>query len=247
MSGNSGSQVKSAFTKTESTMPATVSVLRKSHLSDLVPKVQAALDDALLTHDIGSGGFYDLQGMSGVRYRFFINRLVRSLGNPRYLEVGSWQGSTLCSAIAGNRLTAVAIDNWSEFGGPKAIFQKNVEKFTNPAAKVHFIESDFRKVPYSKFDLKFNIYLFDGPHEAQDQFDGLALALVTLEDEFVFIVDDWNWARVRAGTFAAIRKCNLGVSFAAEVRSTVDNTQPEVNGRDSDWHNGYFIAVLTKP
>ena len=228
-------------------MNATVSVLRKNHVSDLMPKVQAALDDALLTVDVGSGGIYDLEGMSGKRYRYFINRLVKMLGNPRYLEVGSWRGSTLCSAISGNTLTAVAIDNWSEFGGPKDAFQANVQAFTGPNAKVYFIESDFRKVAFSKFEQKFNIYLFDGPHEAQDQFDGLALALQTLEDEFVFIVDDWNWARVRAGTFAAIRRCNLGVTFAAEVRSTVDNTQPLVNGKDSDWHNGYFIAVLTKP
>ncbi len=228
-------------------MNATVTVLRKNHVSDLMPKVQAALDDAVLTADVGSGGIYDLEGMSGKRYRYFINRLVRMLGNPRYLEVGSWLGSTLCSAIHNNTLTAVAIDNWSEFGGPKAAFEANVKTFATSAAKVYFIESDFRKVAFSKFDQKFNIYLFDGPHEAQDQFDGLALALPTLEDEFVFIVDDWNWARVRAGTFAAIRKCNLGVTFVAEVRSSMDNTQPLVNGKDSDWHNGYFIAVLTKP
>jgi hypothetical protein len=226
---------------------ASISVLRKNNISDLTPKVQAALDDAVLTPDVGTGGVYDIEGMSGKRYRYFINRLVRGLSNPRYLEVGSWRGSTLCSAIHGNTLTAVAIDNWSQFGGPKDEFEKNVQTFTNPSAKVFFVESDFRKVDFTKFDEKFNVYLFDGPHEAQDQFDGLAMALPTLEDEFVFIVDDWNWERVRTGTFAAIRKCNLGVTFVAEIRSTLDNTQPVINGKASDWHNGYFIAVLTKP
>jgi len=225
---------------------ASVSVVRKNSISDLAQKVQAALDDAVLTADVGSGGIYDIEGMSGRRYRYFINRLVRMLGNPRYLEVGSWQGSTLCSAIHNNMATAVAIDNWSEFGGPRSVFEQNVQTFVGPHNRVYFIESDFRQVPYSQFEFKFNIYLFDGPHEAQDQFDGLALALPTLEDEFVFIVDDWNWARVRAGTFSALRKLGLGIAFVAEVRSTLNNTQPLVVGKASDWHNGYFIAVLTK-
>ncbi len=228
-------------------MNATVTLMYKNHMSDLAPKVQAALDLAVLTPEIPGGGFYDIEGMSGKRYRYFINNLVRSVGNPRYLEVGSWRGSTLCSAIHGNTLTAVAIDNWSEFGGPKNAFQRNVETFASPQSKVFFIESDFRKVDFKQFDQKFNIYLFDGPHEAQDQFDGLARALAALEDEFVFIVDDWNWERVRAGTFSAIRKCNLGVTFASEIRTTMDNTHPVVGGKESDWHNGYFIAVLTKP
>ena len=94
---------------------------------------------------------------------------------------------------------------------------------------------------------KFNIYLFDGPHEERDQYDGLALAVPCLEKQFVFIVDDWNWERVRSGTFAAIQKCNLSVLFSAEIRTTLNNSHPAVAGKDSDWHNGYYIAVLEKP
>ena len=54
-----------------------------------------------------------MEGMSGRRYRRFINFLVAAVPQPRYLEVGSWMGSTLCAAIHGNRLRAFAIDNWS--------------------------------------------------------------------------------------------------------------------------------------
>jgi hypothetical protein len=184
--------------------------------------------------------------MSGKRYRFFINTLVRAVENPRYLEIGSWAGSTLCAAIAGNALKAVAIDNWSEFDGPKATFVRNVRGFVTPQSRAIFLESDFRKVDYNDMGDGFNIYLFDGPHQQQDHYDALALVLPCLDDEFIYIVDDWNWLPVRAGTFAAIDECHLLILYSAEIRTTLDNSQPEFVGNHSDWHNGYFIAVLAK-
>ena len=223
-------------------------VMRKNDASGLVAQVESTLTAATMQATLDSGqGIYSIDGMSGKKYRFFINNLVRTVANPRYLEVGSWAGSTLCSAINGNNVIAVAIDNWSEFGGPKAAFTANVQRFQTPDAKVYFYEADFRRVDYAGMTTKFNIYLFDGPHEERDQYDGLALAVPCLEKQFVFIVDDWNWERVRSGTFAAIQKCNLNVLFSAEIRSTLNNSHPAVAGKDSDWHNGYYIAVLEKP
>jgi hypothetical protein len=216
--------------------------------SSLTSKVEAALTGATMQTNLdNAAGFYSIEGMSGKKYRYFINTLVGSIADARYLEVGSWAGSTLCSAIHNNKVTAVAIDNWSEFGGPKKIFMENVQRFTTGEAKVWFYESDFRKVDYAGMSTKFNIYLFDGPHEEKDQYDGLAMALPCMEKQFVFIVDDWNWERVRAGTFAAIQKCNLNVLLSTEVRTTLNNTHPSTSGKQSDWHNGYFISVLEKP
>lgn len=214
---------------------------------ELVSAVRAALTNAVLSAVVdASAPFYAIPGMSGRRYRLFINQLVRSLPDPAYLEVGSWAGSTLCSAISGNLLRAVAIDNWSEFGGPKNTFMQNVQRCVTAGAQVFFIEGDFRTINYSNLG-KFNIYLFDGPHEQCDQYDGVALALPALSNEFVFIVDDWNWERVREGTFAAIRDIGLSVVYAAEIRTTLDESHPENAFGDSDWHNGYYISVLQKP
>jgi hypothetical protein len=64
----------------------------------------------------------NLPGASGRKYRHFINCLVNTTRNAAYLEIGSWTGSTACAAMASNDLRAVCIDNWSQFGGPKAEF-----------------------------------------------------------------------------------------------------------------------------
>lgn len=189
-----------------------------------------------------------MPGYSGREYRVFINRLLKwpQRRDPvRYLEVGAWQGSTLCSALYENHVAATVIDNWSEFGGPKEQFHANLARWKGEA-DVRVLEQDFRTVDFASLG-EHEVYLFDGPHEAQDQYDGIALALPALTDEFVLIVDDWNWRRVRHGTDLARRKLGLKIDYAVEVRTTNDDTHPPVWGPDSDWHNGCFIAVCRKP
>ena len=186
-----------------------------------------------------------MDGMSGRCYRYAINNLVASIPNARYLEVGSWAGSTSCAAMEGNRARVVCIDNWSEFGGPKEEFLKNASELRGPYVDFDFIEDDFRNVSFTDIG-RFNVYLFDGPHAEKDQYDGVAMALPALDDRFVFIVDDWNWDYVRRGTSAAIKANGLVTEFSVEIRTTLDNSHPEICRQHSDWHNGYFIGVLSK-
>jgi len=186
-----------------------------------------------------------MKGMSGRKYRYFINNLVAILGAPRYLEVGSWAGSTACAAMHGNAGRFLCIDNWSEFGGPRDQFLSNTQNARNPRIEFQFIESDFRSVDFSSIGL-FNIYLFDGPHEAKDQYDGLMMALPALEGEFVFIVDDWNWERVRQGTFSAMKEAGIGLLSSIQIKTNQNNGTPVLKFEHSEWHNGYFIAHCLK-
>ena len=119
--------------------------------------------------------------MSGQRYRSFINSLVASHPDPRYLEIGSFAGSTATAALHGNRGKALCIDNWSQFGGPHSDFFDNIEKVLSSDIDFSFLEQDFRAVRYDRIGT-FNIYLFDGPHEERDQYDGIALAQPALTD-----------------------------------------------------------------
>ena len=191
----------------------------------------------------------EMDGMSGRKYRHFINNLIGSLEDPRYLEIGCWKGSTSCSAIFGNGVKSYCIDNWSEFGGPKNVFCENVRKCVDECDDIEIVfeEVDFRKINYGEIG-KYNVYLFDGPHEERDQYDGLMVAQPALDDEFIFICDDWNWERVRNGTMNAIEKLKLDVIFSTDIRTTDDNSYPsdENTKQNSDWHNGYFISVLRK-
>lgn len=191
----------------------------------------------------------EMDGMSGRKYRHFINNLIYSLEDPRYLEIGCWKGSTSCSAIFGNEVKSYCIDNWSEFGGPKNIFCENVQKCADECDDIEIIfeEADFKKISYTEIG-KYNVYLFDGPHEEKDQYDGLMYVQPALDDEFIFICDDWNWEKVRTGTMNAIKKLNLDILFSIDIKTTDDGSYPPENDtkQNSDWHNGYYISVLRK-
>ncbi len=175
-----------------------ITVLRTLTRSRLVEAVDNSVNSAYFVTDLDTTrSFYAIDGMSGKKYRFLINTLVKSLGDVAYLEVGSWAGSAFCSAIHGNKVRAVAIDNWSQCGGPKNMFYHNLGRILTPESRVYVIDGDFRNVDYEAIGL-FDIYFLDGPHDERDQYDGLKLVLNALGPEFVFIVDDWNWLRVSA-------------------------------------------------
>jgi hypothetical protein len=76
-----------------------------------------------ITNDI-----INMEGMSGTKTRHFYNNLL-NIEDARYLEIGTWKGSSVCSAMCKNKANVVCIDNWSEFGGHKAEFLVNFEKF----------------------------------------------------------------------------------------------------------------------
>jgi hypothetical protein len=148
-------------------------------------------------------------------------------------------------AIYKNRVRTLAIDNWTQFSGPYDKFYNNLARFKGPDTKVSFFEIDFREVDFSSIG-KFNVYLFDGPHDQKDHRDGVVFAQPALDDQFVMIVDDWNWTSVREGTMEGIKEANLQLDHVVEIRTSLDGTLPGLRGAASDWHNGYLIAACSK-
>ena len=184
----------------------------------------------------------DMQGMSGKCFRHFLNNLASKMRDCRYLEIGSWKGSTTIAFGYDNPHADMTIcDNWSLFGGPEKEFHHHLNRMHTQCRhnKISFHNEDFRKL---KLYRKYNVYFFDGPHEEKDQFDGLHLMLKYMNDEFIFIVDDYNWVdRVQAGTKRAIRRNELTVLKSIELTTTCGG-----HGKDTRWHNGIGIFIMKK-
>lgn len=185
----------------------------------------------------------NLDGMTGTKTRHFYNNLL-NFADARYLEVGTWKGSSVCSAMYGNNATVLCIDNWSEFGGPKNEFLNNFEKFKG-INNARFIEENCFRIETSNLP-KFNIYLYDGNHSAISHYLALDHFYNCLDDIFIFMVDDWNWADVRNGTKESIQQFNLKVLFEKEIRLTNDNSHTPQPIASETWWNGLYVAVLQK-
>jgi hypothetical protein len=184
-----------------------------------------------------------MDGMSGTKTRHFYNNLV-DMEDARYLEIGTWKGSSVCSAMCNNKAKVLCIDNWSEFGGPRLEFVENFKKFKGDNF-AFFMETDCYTVDVS-FLPKFNIYMFDGNHAAESHYRALTHYYNCLDDVFIFIVDDWNWVNVRDGTFASILHLNLKILYQKEIRLTFDNSHTPTEIASKTWHNGIYVAVLQK-
>lgn len=189
-----------------------------------------------------------MEGMSGKKYRYLINRLVNNTPDARYLEIGSWKGSTACSAMANNKCRAVCIDNWSEtMRGVVARddFLKNTASILTSDIDFTFIEKDFREVDYNNIG-KFNIYMYDGCHGEKEQYEGITMVQPALDDIYTLIVDDWNGSDPQNGTINAIKDLGHELICRMDIITRRDDNHPQLYGESSDWHNGYFIALVKK-
>ncbi len=191
----------------------------------------------------------ELEGLSGRKFRYLLNILIENIENPRYLEIGSWLGSTACSASYRNNLRLTCIDNWSQtFKGikdPRKKFYKNLKKSFNKNSIINVIEKDYKQINYKDIG-KHNIFFFDGPHHKKDHFDAIILAQHALEEEFIMIIDDWNWKQVREGTNEACKALNFKIISYTEIRTTQNDLKPLFEGKNSEWHNGYAFFSVKK-
>jgi hypothetical protein len=184
------------------------------------------------------------QGYSGSKTRHFYNNIC-SLPDAKYLEIGTWYGSSSISALYGNKIDATFIDNWSQFGGNKSVLENAISKY-NTGSSVNLIEGDCWKVDTDSLP-EYDIYLYDGAHEYRDHYRAMTYYTKKLKKNCIVMVDDWNWPDVRKGTLDAFS--DLGVKFLFKHEIILPQSDvigmPTHKGKQT-WWNGIGIFVLDK-
>lgn len=207
---------------------------REKYLINLLKIANTNHDHSKLSNDI-----LEIEGMSGIYFKHFLNNLLSDLYIKNYLEIGVWKGSTSIAGLYSNdhKLNYYLIDNFCSFGGPKQEFENNFQKFLNKPSKI--IDSDCFNIDPKNYNIdNIDVYFFDGPHEEADQYNALKHYYDSLNKSFIFIVDDWNWEMVRKGTLNAIKELNLKIHEQIEHFTETPNK--------NTWWNGYSFFVLEK-
>jgi hypothetical protein len=140
-------------------------------------------------------------GMSRSRLMKLLNAAVGLIGEDEvYLEVGSYQGGSLVSALFENDAKAVSVENFSQFteSNSQSILWDNLLKF-DMENRVIMENDDFRSFFANKAatELKIGVYFYDGAHDTQSQLDGYELALPYLADQCLIFVDDYRYPEVK--------------------------------------------------
>ena len=217
------------------------------HLQNSIEKAESGISKLI-------NELYTIEGMTGKITKRFYNNLLE-LENVRYLEIGCYKGSSTCSAMYRNKANIVCIDNWHDFllneqhnrvssSGPINEFLSNINKYKGDN-NVTFYNEDCFKIDISKLG-KFNVYLYDGDHSYESQYNALKYYMDSMDDIFVYIVDDWNDEPVRSGTFDAIRDLKLENVWNHTVRLTFNNTHTPPDIAHETWWNGCYMCILKK-
>jgi hypothetical protein len=225
-------------------------------MQSLIDKVERAIDYGLdQERYIASQSYrlrtkldkriFDVPGMTVPEVRILLNELVDSETN--YLEIGIHRGSTFVSAMyKNNPKSAFAIDH---FGGPlfsdviKKQFIKNCADANITQFKL-FHEDSFKLKKEQKDSIKdVNVYFYDGGHTADDHRKSLTYFYDNLASNFILVVDDWVHDPAKEGTRLGIREMNLKIEKEWELGYSQHLRE---NNPKLSWHNGIYIAVLTK-
>jgi len=182
-----------------------------------------------------------IPGMSGQRFRKLLNGLAQIPISGSYLEIGTFKGSTACSALYKSQRSAILIDNWSEFGGPKKIAQENLNRFCSGSA-ILFMDLEFSEFYRAPVNQKIFLYFYDGGHSFEEQRLAVDLINSLNFDNLIFVVDDFSWETVQKATSEGLRFLN---SVVVKTWTILPSENDELF-RYGEWHNGYFICLISK-
>ena len=201
--------------------------------------IEKALNDAENQISKINDDILKIHGMTGYKTRHFYNNIL-NISDARYLEIGMWRGSSICSAMYNNNATIVGIDNFSQFlNNNENMFEillENVEKFKG-INNVKIINENCFTLDILNLP-KFNIYMYDGDHEEISHYKALEYYYNALDDIFIYIVDDWNNEPIRNATYKVINDLNLTIVYKKEIFTPVNCT--------GDWWNGMVVFLLSK-
>jgi Methyltransferase domain len=241
----------------------------KSRIEEYTKRCEAALEAALIEKTKLTDSELSLTGMSSTKNRILMNELVKKgdryleigvyrgstfvaamyKNKPDYAVaidnfseftdlINREQSNEVIKKLASDAMLLnpndASLDNESMF--KKALADRNITNYT-------LLNTNCFNVPplleSHLLDQNFNVYLYDGGHTYEDHKKALTYYYNTLANEFIFIVDDWNWEPARRGTFDAMGE--LGIKLHRDFALLTN-----FNGDTASWWNGFYIAVCEK-
>lgn len=231
-------------------------------LSDrYVQHVEASISKARLGQSKLLPLHMHIDGMSSYKNRHLFNNLLsltQEGRKTRYLEVGSWKGSTFCSAIFSNEIEATSIENFSEFTTtsfcgqhavhPQEAFHRNLSETlgrSSPRPVVSTIQRDSFQVAPSSLDGPFDVYFYDGEHSFDSHVKAFTHFDRCLAHTFITVVDDYQQTPGHP-VYEATKKAFAELGYAvAKDWFLFEPTGDTVQGAMAGWWNGLYVAVVS--
>jgi hypothetical protein len=220
-------------------VPTPLTINTKGVRNDLL---SSHIDNCIEKHESGYSKLNEkatsMDGMIGPQARNLLN-LLADFDGCRYMQIGTWKGACLYSALYGNNVDyAFACDNFSQYSADPDDLKTPIVNFDillnlmQPDEEGETVEFEFYDgncwgMPLNKIEKPINMYFYDGGHNVGDHFLSLYYFYPVFDDSFIFVCDDWQEEKVKSGTYAAIQQCRYKII-------------------SSDVHENLYIAHLEK-
>lgn len=174
--------------------------------------------------------------MSRPRVYAVLNACVSAMGSSDlYVEVGTYQGGSLVSALRDNDAFAVGVDSFSEFQQTNnlEITRRNLETF-GVLDRVTLYNMGFQEYfAHCPADIKIQVYYYDGAHDYETQLAGMEAAWPFLQKGSIILVDDYTYPEVSRAINQFVANHVGEVKFVFVMLPT-ENT-------DGTWWNGCVV------
>lgn len=187
-------------------------------------------------------GILPIRGFSTPAIRRLIFNLLASEKPVGYIEVGAYCGGTACAAISQDNVTATIFEDGSQpFGAENVMEQLEANLKATKLGK----DTNVTLIPRNFFEFdrvigKVDVFFYDGEHSEENQREALIKMAPFLADYSIFLVDDFDWASVRAGT-------ELGLEAISEQLEVVGRWELTDGKPDGPlWHNGFAVFLLRR-
>jgi hypothetical protein len=186
----------------------------------------------------------NIEGLTSNRTKQLINLLGKL--STSYLEIGSLNGATFCSAIENNKLNAYAIDTWKETvksANKKIVIQPSKEQFIENAKKYkgqnsikifncNFLEVD--KTEISNIDFLF----YDADHDKEMTSLSVKYFADKILDNSILLFDDANFEGVVEGAKQGILQAGFKIIYEKLMLNDIESAD--------EWWNGIYVVMVTR-
>ncbi|MBS2037238.1 glycosyltransferase [bacterium] len=183
----------------------------------------------------------DVPRMSTLAYSALLQRMVAEMPDHLvYVNVGVWHGfSFLASILDNGAKRCVGVDNFSQFGGPRAQFLQRFERLRGD--RHEFYEMDYQDYFAHKHTGQLGAYFYDGHHAYEHQLRGLQVAEPHFAPGCIVLVDDTNWDEPRQASLDFVKNSSRRYELIFDMRTALNSNPTWWNGFHPTWWNGVMI------
>lgn len=177
-----------------------------------------------------------LHCMSKPRVYAVLNACVSAMDpGELYVEVGTYQGGSLISALRDNDARAIGVDSFEEFTQTNnyATTRANLDRFgMGDRARLRDLtfQTFFEQLPA---DFRIQVYYYDGAHDYETQLAGMEAGWPFLQKGSLILVDDYTYPEVSRAVnqFVANHINQIKFQFVMLPNENTDET----------WWNGCVV------